>query len=162
MKFLEHNWFKLGILIILSVAVFVYWQKGKNSSVITATAIPMVATTTKTVDSTSTLKVANVAPTENLDMVLLNFKVDVQKGDTAMKSLLDTAFNSQEYLCPSIISSKDARDNLYYINVDEVASMKSKYSKYSSRIPYIKNGLNSLDKELQIVKDQCAGAGYTI
>lgn len=120
-----------------------------------------VATTTLSVPTpipTPTPKV----PSENLDSVLINYKLDAQDGKGLRESVIAAATNSPDQFCPSVIASRKAQNNIYYLVVENLNKLEADYGKYRSRIGYIDVNLDGLWGVIQLVKDKCTEAGYNI
>ncbi|MFA7286197.1 MAG: hypothetical protein WC052_00845 [Patescibacteria group bacterium] len=106
-------------------------------------------------------KPVDIYPQNNNDQILINYRLDVQNGDDMRNSLLETAFNSPEQMCPSVIATMATRQHAYYYVLDDIAKLTLKYGQYRGSINYIKNNLDGLDNVISIVKDQCASLGYS-
>lgn len=101
-----------------------------------------------------------IQPKQNNDLILVNYKLDAQDGEDLRNSLLNAAYNSPSQMCPSIIAERTTMQHIYYMVLDDIAELESKYGKYRNSISYIANNLNGLDGTIQIVKDKCASLGY--
>lgn len=101
-----------------------------------------------------------VQPKQNNDLILVNFRLDVLDGENLINGLLEGSENSLSQMCPSIIAEKTTRRHTYYLVLDNIAELKSKYGQYRSSISYIDNNLAGFDGAIQIVKDKCASLGY--
>lgn len=105
-------------------------------------------------------KPAYIQPKQNNDLIIINYKLDIQDGKGLREFLSNTAYNSPSQMCPSIISEKTTRQHAYYSVLDNIVELKSKYGQYRNSISYIDNNLVSLDATIQIIKDKCASLGY--
>jgi len=113
----------------------------------------------KSQESKALEKPVYVQPKQNKDLILVNYKLDAQDGEGLRNDLLLAAYNSPSQMCPSIIAERTTRQHLYYLVLDNIAKLKSKYGKYRNSISYIDNNLAGLDGIIQIVKDKCASLG---
>lgn len=115
---------------------------------------------TKILESKAADKSVYTEARYNADLVLVDYKLDVQNGENARNILMNTAYNSPDQMCPSIIAEKTTRKHLYYVVLDNILKLKSKYNQYRSFISYIDIDLDGLDKIIQIIKDRCIAIGY--
>lgn len=171
MKFIAHNWFRLAIIVALLLFVGAYyWTESQGSSSarevmelrneLEATKAALGESETRAPEVVEK-KIYVPAPTSN-ETVLLNYKVDMQEGEDVRDLLLTAAFNTPRDMCPAIIAERTMQEHAYYLALDGIAELKSKYGKYRAQITYIDNNLNSLDQVMQIVRDKCEAVGYYI
>lgn len=99
---------------------------------------------------------------ENLDLILIEYKLDMQQTADLQDALLSASLNSPKQLCPSIVANRTTRENIYYLVEDGINAKEAKYRKYANQISYIYNNLNAQWGVLEFVKDQCASAQYSI
>ena len=159
-EFLRINWFKLLVsLVLLVIAGSIFYAlvigssyRGEQSVI---APIQKVDNIKLPVQITST-------SVQNNDLILLNYKVDTSDVSKAASDLLQTAYSSPRQFCPSVISERTTRGNLYYIVEDEILRLKRNYDQYKTSIKYIGNNLASFDQEMNIVRDQCEAIGYSI
>jgi hypothetical protein len=100
--------------------------------------------------------------TEDLDYILLSYKVDVQEFSDLVDQLLTMSENSPDGLCSSIVANQTTRSNLYYYLLEDVNNLESEYGGYRNSIEYINNNLAGQWGIVQILKDRCAAVGYSI
>lgn len=100
--------------------------------------------------------------TKDLDVVLMNYKIDVQNGKDLRVSLSNAAINSPGQLCSSIINSRLTRENIYYLVLDDLSLLENEYGKYRDKISYIENNLNSWWGMIDMVKNDCQSSGFKI
>lgn len=103
-----------------------------------------------------------IPPKEDLDRVLINYKLDVQDGEDLRNALVNAAFNTPEQLCPSIIGTRTTQDHIYFLVSKNLNLLDGRYGKYKSKIQYIGNNLPGLWDTLAITKDKCEAVGYFI
>ncbi len=102
------------------------------------------------------------AAQKNKDLILINYKIDVNDFKDLRIALAEATYNSPQQLCQSIVAEKTTRENIYYTVKDEITDLNNRYSKYRNDILYIDNNLYSWFNFLQITRDKCLSLGYPI
>lgn len=176
MNWITNNWLKLIVVILLALlalAVVYYFvrivpeqrelaSKVQNLELQNQTKL---ADTTVALEQTQTeltqekVKTAELSENNN-DTALINFKLDVQTGEDLREALLNASYNTPHQLCPNIIASRTARNNIYFGVIDAIDKLDTDYGMYRSTVPYINTWLTNLRKTPQIVKDKCESLGY--
>lgn len=105
---------------------------------------------------------APTKPAEDLDMVLLRYKIDKQDIDEQMQILVDGYYKNKSAYCGYIINNIYDREHLWYIYLESYAGLKADYEKYRSKIEYIDNNLVSYQGLINMIATECSGYGYTI
>lgn len=98
----------------------------------------------------------------DLEIILLNYKIDSNQYDEMQDGLLNSAYNTPNALCPNIIQNRTTGNNVYWLVKDFVQQLENEYGQYRSQISYIDNNLNGLWGLLSVVQDQCEAVGYEI
>lgn len=101
-------------------------------------------------------------PTENLDTVLLNYKIDAQANAGPRNNMLNEAYNESETWCPQVIASRTTRQHAYYLILDDVTYLENTYGEYRGRIEWIDNNLNGLWGTIGLAQEECAALGHDI
>lgn len=117
--------------------------------------------TKKPVDQNN-LNVKKEIQTENLDSILLNYKIDSQEYKDSYLSLINIVNNNSATACSSIIANKTTGQHLYYHVINNLNTLENKYGVYKEKIEYIDNNLYGLWYGIQIVKDKCASVQFEI
>lgn len=99
---------------------------------------------------------------ENLDLVLINYKIDSQADRELRNDLLSALYSNKNSVCSSIVENKTSRNHIYYIIVDNINNLKSNYNKYRDSLEFINNNLNGLDGVMQLIKNECSAINVVI
>ncbi|MCX6786110.1 MAG: hypothetical protein NTZ18_04675 [Candidatus Komeilibacteria bacterium] len=114
------------------------------------------------IEKTTTPQTTKSNTTENLDLILTNYKIDSQNGSNFIDMILTDSYNSPKQFCQGVIANKTTRQHFFYIVYDQVNSLENRYGKYRTKIEYIKNNLDGKWGIISMVQDRCKAVGLNI
>ena len=101
-------------------------------------------------------------PKQDNELILIKYKLDVDTTEEWMEIISNAIYNHPETTCRGIIENRTTKDHSYYLFIDSLANLETKYGKYRDSIEYIYNNLYSINNLAQILKDKCEAVGYNI
>lgn len=166
MRWIQDNWFKLGILLILGIGVVAFLSIYKTNS--TRQTNPFTTTQATVQSESSPIATSPQSATQTpvkrrtANEVAAEFKILTQEWDKEGADLLTLVTNNSDVVCASILKNRTSEMHTYYLYMKAYKKFSVDYASDRTWVEYIDKSLNSMAGVLNYVRDACAAKQYYI
>jgi len=169
MSWLKENWFKLGILLALFIAILgaLFFLNSYKTETKDEYEGSYESSFKQELPSNQMINETPDNPVEkshekDLDSVLINYKFEEIDAEELLTKLFNLVENNPSQVCSAIFKQRLERQHMYYVFLDKIYELENKYDGYKNVIQYIGNSMTSFSNGNKLIQQRCASVGFSV